>query len=140
MKSKGFTLVEIISVLAIIGILATVGSIGSKFFIKLKTDMELESCTYEMRQLLTMAKKYCRTNEISGKINIVQYDSEIIFNASKNIKTIILPENIKITSNYNIEINEEGYINNAITIIIIGYKGKHKEISIGVGNDIISIK
>lgn len=140
MKKRGYTLVELIAVMSIIAILATVSITGVSSIINIKNNMELDSVTYEIRQLLSMAKKYCRTNRLDGKIIIIQNDNKITFNANGIIKSVNMPEGIKIKKSYSININKEGYITDSLTITIIGYKGEYNEISIGVGNDIITVK
>lgn len=129
--------------------------IGSGFTIitsvkHIKNDVEVENVVYEIYNVLSYAKAYCRRNFCEGKIIIDVEKNSIIFKYREGgnsytevtVKNEKFPSNIKISSNFRagtINVSNLGYLKNSGTILI-KYGKKYKEISIAVGNDITNIK
>lgn len=150
MRKKGYTLIEVITVIAIMIIL-----IGSGFSIVsslkyIKNDVEAENSIYEIYNILSYSKAYCRRNYCEGKIIIDVTKNSIVFKRKSEgpifkeviVKNEDLPSNITISSNFRagiINVSNVGYLNNAGTIRVYDGK-KYREVSISVGNDSVNIK
>ena len=146
MKRRGFTLVEFIITLSILSVIMGITFVGISNYFKINEKLNFESTISEVKRLLSYGKSYCRRYKVIGNIAIDKHGKSIKFLVS-DINNGIKKE-IKMDENFNIpnkagssnlEISEEGFIKNSVTITI-NYKDKYKkEIKIGVGNDIIGI-
>lgn len=146
MKKKGFTLIELIVTLNILLLVLGVTQLNLSIYNNRKINIKINKYSYELKTLLSYGKSYCRKYKAIGsffvdpKNNIVVF--EVLDKESFIRRVIYLEDDFSLSYNYKgslIEINEQGYIKNSCTLKII-YKGKAvKEITIGVGNDIIGI-
>lgn len=149
MKKKGYTLIELIAVMAIMIIL-----IGSGFTIisslkYIKDDVEIDNVIYEIYDVLSYAKAYCRRNFQEGEVLIDTQKRTIQFryiDNSSSIKTNIIreekfPKYVDVHTNpgfFKIEVSDLGYLKKAGSIFVSIGK-KEKIITIAVGNDITNI-
>lgn len=146
-RKKGYTLIELVAVIAILAILLGSGFTMVGILKKMKSEVELESAVYEVSSILSYAKAYCRKNSYEGVVVIDVVRNSIIFKykvgntSSVTVKSENLPNNIKIFS-YGIniiDVSNVGYLKNAGTILINSGR-KQKHITIAVGNDLITVK
>lgn len=148
-KKRGYTLIELVAVIAILAILLGSGFTIVKMLNNIKNEVELESSVYEVNNILSYAKAYCRKNFCEGEILIDTAENSILFqykvdgNKKVLVKSEKLPGNIKISApkiNMNIiNISNMGYLKNAGTILINSGVNQ-KSITIAVGNDFINAK
>lgn len=148
-RKKGYTLIELVAVMAILIILLGSGFTVVNMLNNIKNEVELESSVYEVNNILSYAKAYCRKNFHEGEIVIDTVKNSIIFQykAEGNRKILVksekFPGNTKISApkiNMNIiNISNMGYLKNAGTILISSGI-KQKKITIAVGNDFITTK
>ena len=147
MKKKGYTLIELIVVMAILSILFGCGFTMINTLNKIKKEVELEDAVYRVHSLLSYAKSSCRKKFIEGIILIDQVDNTISFQYRINNKDIIertetFSNNIKVRKNVGenkISVSDKGYLNTAGSIDIESGERKYK-ITISVGIDDINIK
>lgn len=150
MKKQGYTLIEVITVLSIMIVLIGGGATIVSSLKHIKNDVEVENVVYEIYNILSYAKSYCRRNLCDGKIIIDMQKNSVLFRYREydngyrdvTVRNEKFPSNIKISSNFKsgtINVSELGYLKNSGTILI-KYGKKYKEISIAVGNDITNIK
>lgn len=148
-KKKGYTLIELISVIAIMVIL-----IGSGFTVvsslkHIKDDVEIDNVVYEIYDVLSYAKAYCRRNFYEGEVLIDTQKRTIKFSYidnSTSIKTNIIreekfPKYVDVHTKperFNIGVSSMGYLKKSGSIFVSIGK-KEKIITIAVGNDITNI-
>ena len=136
-KKKGYTLIELI---VVIGILAIISGIISLNVMKIKeivNRVALEDSVSEVRGLLSFGKSYCRRNRVNGKFIIDSNKMYFIVQEFQYKINKSTEEKIGLSlgkDNMELKVDKEGYITTGNTIVI-GYKGKHKEVKIAVGND-----
>lgn len=149
MKKKGYTLIELIVVIAIMIILMGSGFSVISSLNYIKNDVEAENALYEVYNLLSYAKAYCRLNFYEGEIiidtnkNTIQfvYRDPININKKNIVKTEKFTRNIEIHTNFIkpvIEVSNNGYLKKSGTIFITNGK-KQRNITIAVGNDTTNI-
>ena len=147
---RGYTLIEVIIVLSIISLFSSITVINVGKFKDKMDDIEFKNVGYEIKSLLSFGKSYCRKNRVAGKIIVGNDRKTIKFEVTNSSfpisKTIKLNDDMEIGSNFNSasdikkdenNINDEGFIKSAGTIILINKNNKRIEITISVGNDII---
>lgn len=147
---KGYTLVELIIVLSIITLFSSITMINVVKVKERMDNIEFNNLANEVKSLLSYGKSYCRKNKVPGKIIVGSDRKTITFqvtNSSSPItKTIKLNNNMEIGSNFNSSgdikkdennINDEGFIKSAGTIVLSNKNKKRIEITVSVGNDII---
>ncbi|GAB6170342.1 hypothetical protein JCM1393_28020 [Clostridium carnis] len=148
-RKRGFTLIELVVVLFIIGTLLTVGIKFITSISKAKSDVEFTSYIYEVRQLLSLGKSFCRKYGVTGDIAMSLDKKTFVLSAGGSkiniTKEIKFPSYINVGNNFKgniIKIDESGFITTPGTINMVNKRDKNKliEISIGVGNDIIGVK
>jgi len=140
---KGYTLIELIIVIAILAIITSIVSLNVSKFRKTINKIQIESAINEARSILSFGKYYCRKNKVTGMIiintnNFSFLVSEKGYEIKREIKSIY---NLEINSNFPggyINIDKDGYIKSAGTI---GFNSNSYigTIKIGVGNDIIGV-
>ncbi|SFC96370.1 type II secretion system protein [Clostridium uliginosum] len=143
MKKKGFTLIEVVVSMAIISILFGATLSLSKMSSNISNDIKFENSLYEIENLLSYAKAYCKKNNMAGEIQIDSSRNQIIFfeNSSHVIKRLILPEEAKLTYNKEcLDISSRGHIKRGLTILVQDKWSKTHNITIRVGIDLIDIK
>lgn len=149
MKKKGYTLIELVAVIAIITILLGSGFTIVKTIEHMKAEVQLEDIIYEVMDILTYAKAYCRKNYCIGEIVMDESEKEIIFqyvdknDINKKIigKREVVPHDIGISNNFAsklIKIDDDGFITGGGTITI-RYKGSINQLTVAVGNDLITV-
>lgn len=142
---KGYTLIELIIVIAILAIITSIVSLNVSKFRKTINKIQIESAINEARSILSFGKSYCRKNKVTGMIiiNINTNNFSFLVNEKgyeikREIKSIY---NLEINSNFPrgyINIDKDGYIKSSGTI---GFNSNSYigTIKIGVGNDIIGV-
>ena len=70
MKKKGFTLIELIIVMALIIILGTTSINTINFYKKTSANIRTKEALYEIREFFSYSRKYCIINKISGDVVI----------------------------------------------------------------------
>lgn len=147
-RTKGYTLIELIAVMAILAILLGSGFTIINMINNLKNEVELESAVYEVSSILSYAKAYCRKNSYEGEILIDSAKNSIMFNHKSERNNKVLVQNKKISNNtkiafsaniMSINIDNMGYLKDAGAILISD--GVYwVKITVAVGNDIITIQ
>lgn len=150
---KGYTLLELILVIAIFSIIISITSINIYNVKKNMENIELNNAANEVKALLSFSKSYCRKNRVQGRILIGLDRQSMTFEVSGSkfpiTKKIILSNDIKIGSNFVVSpsnsgsdnhISDEGFIKLAGTITLKHKNNRFIEITISVGNDIIRNK
>ena len=136
MKKKGFTLIEIVVVLAILAVLMPIGLKAYKYANDISVNLKKKSVLGEISELLSYAKYYCRSNDTAGRISITG-NKEMTFRDDQNMsfyRKLILPEGLTFTTNYIVTCTSEGVLS-ANSIYIRSGNGHYYRISIAVGVD-----
>ncbi|AOR23925.1 prepilin-type N-terminal cleavage/methylation domain-containing protein [Clostridium taeniosporum] len=142
MKHKGFTLIEVIASLSIILIIFSLTASVKDINSVISNKIEWESVLYDVENLFTYSKAYCKKNKINGEIQVDNIRNKIIFspNDRKRIKQVILPNWMKIfTKNECMQVKSNGHINQGKTIGFKDYKNNMYEITVLPGIDYINI-
>lgn len=151
MKKKGYTLIELVVVMAILVILLGSGFTIINILKNIKSEVEVEDEIYEVHSILSYAKAYCRKNLCDGEVVIDTVKNSIVFKYrdKNNINNKLVgksekfPENIKISANFKpinlVNVSNMGYLKNSGTIFINDGEKQYK-ITIAVGNDIVTFK
>lgn len=147
---RGYTLIEMIIVLSVITLFSSVTIINVGKVKERMEDIEFKNVANEMKSLLSFGKSYCRKNRVPGKIIVGEDRKTITFQVTNSSfpinKTIKLNDDMEIGSNFHSSsdiktdennINDEGFIKSAGTIILTNKNHKYIEITISVGSDII---
>lgn len=140
---KGYTLIELIIVIAILSIITSIVSLNVSKFRKTINKIQIESVINEARSILSFGKSYCRKNKVTGMIiiNTNNFSFVVSENGHEIKREIKAIYNLEINSNFSgsyISIDKDGYIKSAGTI---GFNSNSYigTIKIGVGNDIIGV-
>lgn len=138
---KGFTLIEVIAVLAIISIIFTFGGSAIGYYKKLSRDIEIENFLVSFKHLITEGKISAIESQANLKIKIENSSKKIkLMNGINEINHINMPNYIQLNRNGIIDITSEGQ-SKADTTILDNIKDKEKYfISIRVGVDYINIE
>ena len=73
MKKKGFTLIELVIVMALIIILGATSINIINFYKKTSANIRTKEALYEIREFFSYSKKYCINNKIAGYIIISKF-------------------------------------------------------------------
>lgn len=144
MKKGGYTLVELVAVISIVMILASIGLLTLNYFNRIEKQVEFNVASCEVRALLSYGKKYCKKNNTEGAFIINNTENKFKFMKSNSelwfVKDINYSKNITLLAPGTIKVDRDGYITTACTVYIKGDDGKIEEITVGVGNDIITME
>ena len=139
---RGYTLIELMIVLAIIVILMLPILNVSKSYREVMGRIKGKSIVNEISNLISYSKYYCRHYDSYGLIEVNSSEGKITFKdtvgKSKIIKTILLEDGFKFTSNNSLSINKMGHIDSD-TIRIIDKEGKVYKVTISTGVDTVNI-
>lgn len=150
MKSKGYTLVELIAYLALVAIIFTVGFMGSKIYKEISYEMEKRHLYYEIEDTLSYGKKYLNENNKAGNFQIENKGDRICVSVRTNLRLIREVEFKKCISLYNknytqeetsatLKINEDGNIESK-TIFFQDKNGGRKILAVSVSGNYISLR
>ena len=138
---KGFTLIEVIVVLAIVSIIFTFSGTSIRYYKKLNRDVEIENFLVSFKHLITEGKVDALDNEVDLNIVIENENKKIkLMNKDVEINSIDIPNYIELIKNKNINITSKGQAI-ASTTILENIKDKEMyKIIIRVGVDYINIE
>lgn len=142
MKTRGYTLIELIAVIAIVLILFVSGISIISILSNIKKEVEAEEAIYEIHNILSYAKAYSRKEKCELSIGLDKSKNKMkLYKGSTLISENDISDNIKIDIKVpgGITINEFGYIKKSGTILVTTDKEVYR-ITIAVGNDLITVK
>ncbi|NFK73988.1 prepilin-type N-terminal cleavage/methylation domain-containing protein [Clostridium botulinum] len=142
MKKKGFTLIEVIASLSIILIIFSLTLSVKDIYSTISNDIESKSALYDVENLLSYSKAYCKKNKKSGEIQIDNIRNRILFEKDglTTVKKVILPRKIRIISkNDCIQVTSNGHIKQGKTILFQDNKNNIYKVTIATGIDPINI-
>lgn len=144
MKSKGFTLIEIILCLSIMCIIFSYSLINYSGFGKLRNKIYVESFTNSLINFINNSKSYCRDNDIEGCIYFDSYNNRITFNSHlSRIYTLKVPDGFNLNyvrDNNTIQIDNRGITGDACTIKFMDRERKEHSITMCVGTSYVEVK
>ena len=139
---KGYTLIELISVIAIIGILMLPTLKLTKSFNNILNKSAAMGFCNELSNMISYGKFYCVKNNSYGEIEINKSAGVVKFKDKKQggkvIKTIFLPGNFKFSAMYILKINTLGNVESD-TIRIFDNYGNVYKVTISTGIDTVNI-
>lgn len=138
---RGFTIIEVIAVIAILSIIFVFGGASINYYKKLNRDIEVENFLASFKHIVTEGKISAIDTESNLKIKIENSNKKIkLMNGHEELNSIEMPEYIQLNRNGIIDITSEGQAK-ADTTILDNTKDKEKYfISIRVGVDYINIE
>lgn len=138
---RGFTMIEVIAVIAILSIIFVFGGASISYYKKLNRDIEVENFLASFKHIITEGKISAIDTESNLKIKIENSNKKIkLMNGHEELNSIEMPEYIQLNRNGIIDITSEGQAK-ADTTILDNTKDKEKYfISIRVGVDYINIE
>ncbi|NFG62157.1 prepilin-type N-terminal cleavage/methylation domain-containing protein [Clostridium sp. CMCC3677] len=142
MKKKGFTLIEVIASLSIILIIFSLTLSVKDIHSTISNDIESKSALYDVENLLSYSKAYCKKNRKSGEIQIDNIRNRILFGKDglTTVKQVVLPRKIRIISkNDCIQVRSNGHIKQGKTIVFQDNKNNIYKVTIATGIDPINI-
>lgn len=151
MKKRGFTLIEIITVLFILNTLIFLGGFTIKGMIAVREDIKFESLVYEIKDLISYAKLYSSKHNLRSSIHIDGKQNSIkmyIENPTESfLRKIAIPKDVALIGNFSnifekiqkIKIKDNGYISTAGTLKIKHKNGEEYKITITVGSDLVTV-
>lgn len=138
---RGFTIIEVIAVIAILSITFVFGGASISYYKKLNRDIEVKNFLASFKHIVTEGKISAIDIESNLKIKIENSNKKIkLMNGHEELNSIEMPEYIQLNRNGIIDITSEGQAK-AGTTILDNTKDKEKYfISIRVGVDYINIE
>lgn len=146
---KGFTLIEIILVLAIMSTIAGVSLVSVRYYKTVKNKVDGDYYCNAVLNFINNSKMYCRENYCSAIIYIDIGKNEIrLVNGISVVKKLTLTNKMRLDratgrrSNTDIYIilDKNGYSNDACTIILKDNNLIEHEITMRVGTSYVKIK
>lgn len=146
-KKSAFTILELMVSMLIIVIIMGCGLKLINSFQIIKEKEGINNSIYEIIDVFSYAKGYCRKNSEIGYVRINEKNKSIEFTPSiynTKLKEVYMPKDVILVSNFSggnrIKVSESGYITSAGKIEIRYKKKVVSTITISAGNDIINIK
>lgn len=144
MKRKGYTLIELVAVMAILAILLGSGFTIVSIMKKLMAEVQFNDSVGEISSILSYGKAYCRKKTIGGEITVDTEENRITFGyGEKVIKTVQLSKLVGVAvrggNSSIINVDDKGYLKRACNIEV-KYGKKEKVITIAVGMDKVTVK
>lgn len=143
LKSKGFTLIELMLVLTIISILLSYSFINLTGLNTLQNDIEGETFGNVMVNFINNSREYCRDNDIRGYIYLDEDKSELTLNCGlEEIHKMKLPDKFILAigkKGRKMEINSAGKITDPCTIRFKDRRNNHR-ITVSVGTTYVDFK
>ena len=144
--NRGFTLIEMIVVIAIMSIMVGVGVNSLRFYNSIKNKVDADYYCNATVGFINNSKIYCRDNSRSAKITFDILKNEIVLKDDLNIVNKLMFSN-KITLyevqgrriNREIIIDRDGFSNDACTIILKDNSLIEHEITMRVGTSYVKI-
>lgn len=146
---KGFTLIEIILVLAIMSTIGGVSIVSIKYYKTVKNKVDGDYYCNAVLNFINNSKAYCRENYCSAIIYIDINKNEIrLVNGINVVKKLMLTNKMKIdratgrlsNTDVFIIVDKNGYTNDACTIILKDNNSIEHEITMRVGTSYVKIK
>ncbi|RXI49448.1 hypothetical protein DP130_05175 [Clostridium tetani] len=144
-RKPGFTLIELIIVMAIISSVAIVININRKGFSTLTNSIDCKMCNNEITNLINISKQRSRESNTLGNILFSKSNNSLIlYSNAKKIKEYNLPKDFKMRNvnaqNNRIYITSRGLIQDACTFTYEDRKGETHAITICVGTGHVQVK
>ncbi|KGI39824.1 type II secretion system protein [Clostridium tetani] len=144
-RKPGFTLIELIIVMAIISSVAIVININRKGFSTLTNSIDCKMCNNEITNFINISKQRSRESNTLGNILFSKSNNSLIlYSNSKKIKEYSLPKGFKMRNvnaqNNRIYITSRGLIQDACTFTYEDRKGETHAITICVGTGHVQVK
>ncbi|MBZ9635928.1 type II secretion system protein [Clostridium sp. FP1] len=143
---KGFTLIEMVLVIAIMSMIAGCSVISLRFHKSVKNKVDLDYYCNATVGFINNSKMYCRENSCSAKITFDIGKNEMNLENDRNtVKTLAFTKEITLYKvqgrriNGKIEIDKDGFSNDACTIILKDNNSIEQEITMRVGTSYVKI-
>jgi prepilin-type N-terminal cleavage/methylation domain-containing protein len=144
---KGFTLIEIILIIAIMSIVSGVGALSIRYYKTVNNSLDADYYCNAVVNFINNSKMYCRENYCGAIVNFDKGKNEIkLVNGIKVVNKLMLKDKITLfgftgrVNNTYIVINSDGYSNDAFTIILKDNNSIEHEITMRVGTAYVKIK
>ena len=144
-RYKGYTLIELIAVMAIIAIVLAFCSIGGKWYKHYMNGIDTSYTSDSILFFITNSKQYCREKESKGCITFDVIENKIIFSSNGLVRDeFLLPCGYTLNGT-NLPINEinidnSGFSSDACTIKFRDREEKLHSITMCVGTAYVEIK
>ncbi len=146
-KNKGFTLIEIIVVMAIVSIISTIVFLEIKSYRSLKNHIDAEYFNNEIVDFINYGRHDCIINECDGHIIFQRNNNMVEFYENSELKDKIdIPVGFSITSNdvttgdNLIYINNTGVVTTPCSLMYTDRNENLHIVTIGVGTANVEIK
>jgi prepilin-type N-terminal cleavage/methylation domain-containing protein len=144
LKSKGFTLIELMLVFTIISILLSYSFVNLGGLNKLQNDIEAETFGNVMVNFINSSREYCRDEKTGGHIYLDDDREVLTLNCGlEEIRRLSLPNKFTLKigrAGKRINIDNRGMTEDACTIIFKDKKGKIHYVTICVGTAYVDFK
>ncbi len=144
LKSKGFTLIELMLVFTIISILLSYSFVNLGGLNKLQDNIEAETFGNVMVNFINNSREYCRDEKIGGYIYLDKDREALTLNCGLDeIRKLSLPSKFTLNigrSGKKIKIDNKGMTEDACSIIFKDRKGKIHYVTICVGTAYVDFK
>lgn len=140
MRKKGFTLIELITVLCIMGIIICISFPSIKYYLSLKEKKELDYYAEITLDFVNNSKMICKSQDKSGVVNYIRNDNSLNLYLNGDLyKKVKYPKNIYINTK-RIIVKSSGALDNGLTLVLKNNKGEFKKITYNVYTDYGKIK
>lgn len=147
MRRKGFTLIEVLVVMAVMLIISSISITGFNNYKKFCNEIDADNFDSSILSMFNFARAYCRYKECTGTILFSPKEDKIKFLEGPFLKeSLQLPEGFHFKENnmqndeYSIYIVQDGGIKTSGTMEYEDRKGETHIITIGVGAFYVEIK
>lgn len=143
MKKRGYTLLELIIVMAILVVLMPAAVKGSSVY-NLIDNITVHSLKSDIANLISFAKHYSYNTGNTGRLEIDNIKDEISFVDTKNeltkntIAKVTLPKGYDFLERFNISVSNKGVVSGD-SIIFKSLSGEYHKVTISVGIDFVNI-